>query len=309
MNGYDVCKKLKENPKTKDIPIIFLTARSDIESITKGFNLGGVDYITKPFNASELVARIKTHITVQEQKEELIKKNQQLEELTATKEKIFTIIGHDLKGAFSGIIGLGRMLKNYFSEHTKEENEEYLGLLTQTAETGFSLLQNLLQWSRSQTGAINFDPEKLDVSAILSETLSLFHLATQKKELRIKIEIDNNIFVFADKNMIITVFRNLISNAIKFTPQKGSIAIQVIEQSDAIEFRIIDSGVGIKPEKIDQLFKIKSTFSTLGTAGEQGTGIGLILSYEFIQKNNGKIWVESELGKGTSFIFTLPKGN
>lgn len=307
MNGFEVCKRLKQDPEVSEIPIIFLTARSDIESITKGFELGGVDYITKPFNASELVARVKTHILVQEQKEELIRKNIQLQELTATKEKIFTIIGHDLKGAFSGIIGLGKMLRDYFSEHTKEENEEYIEMLTQTAESGFGLLQNLLQWARSQTGTISFQREKISISDVLFETIKLFQLNIQKKDLKLKIESVEEFYLFADKNMIITVIRNLLSNAIKFTPQNGNIIVHILEKGELIEIRIVDSGVGVGKDKIKKLFNISSTFSTLGTEGEQGTGIGLILCHEFVEKNDGKIWVESELGVGSTFIFQLPK--
>jgi signal transduction histidine kinase len=167
-------------------------------------------------------------------------------------------------------------------------------------------LENLLQWSRIQSNNIEYQPQNLKIVEIVSNSVSVFFLHANKKNITIQLYIDSRFYIFADYNMITTVVRNLISNAIKFTYRNGKIIISAKRENDFIEISIADSGIGIRFENIKKLFQIDQKFKTDGTAGEEGTGLGLILCKEFIEKNRGKIWAESVFGKGSTIKFTLP---
>ncbi len=169
------------------------------------------------------------------------------------------------------------------------------------------LILNLLQWARSQTGRIEYNPENNDLKFEIDENISLLIESAEAKNLNLYSEIEENTFVYGDKNMIKTVIRNLISNAIKFTHNGGEIKISSKNKNDFIEVAVIDTGIGISKENITKLFRIDAQYTTYGTAEEKGSGLGLILCREFIEKNGGKIWIESELEKGSAFKFTLPQ--
>ncbi len=307
MDGFEVCKKLKENPLTKNIPVIFLTARTETEDIMKGFNLGAIDYITKPINSDEVMARIKTHLELKKSKDIINEQNINLSELNATKDKFFSIIAHDLKNPISNFRDLTKVLVENFGSLSDSDKVEYLTMMNKSSERLFSLLENLLEWSRSQRGLIQFSPIQLDLNYIIDNIISLMTPLAQKKEISLVKNINSNINIVADVNMLNTVIRNIVSNSIKFTETNGNITVGAKNFDNYIEVFIEDSGIGISPENISKLFHIDSNISTLGTSNEKGTGIGLILCKEFIEKHNGKIWVESEVGKGTKFTFVIPK--
>ena len=300
MDGHEVCRKLKESEQTKDIPIIFITAKSETEDIIKGFELGAVDYITKPFIGSELLARVKTHLSLKQTKESL-------EEEIATKNKFFSIISHDLRGSFGIILSFVNLIQENRDFLSSEELNELLDDIGKTSKNTLNLLENLLEWARSQTGKVNYKPETLFVNDLSSETINTLQDIASKKEIKLSssVGIDNS--VFADKNMILLVMRNLVSNAIKFTHKKGEISIDAAEQDSFVKIKVTDNGVGMPEEKMNSLFKIDSKVSTLGTENEMGNGLGLVLCKEFIEYNGGKIEIESEAGKGTTVCFTLPK--
>ena len=300
MDGFDVCKQLKKDAKRKDIPIIFLTAKTDTENIVKGFELGAVDYITKPFNSPELIARVKTHI-----KQKYAE--QQLRELNATKDKFFSIIAHDLKSPFNSLIGLSKILYKDSSNLENGERERFTELIYNASQQGYNLLENLLQWSRSQTGKIKCSPQILHLNNIIIQNIDLHINIAKSKNQKIINHISNDISVYVDEEMINTTIRNLISNAIKFTNEGGEVNISSNSKNGFVEVIIADNGVGIAEKDILKLFRIDETFSSIGTANEKGTGLGLILCKEFVNQNGGEISVESELGKGTKFKFTLPK--
>jgi len=307
MNGYELCEILKKNPVAKDIPVIFLTAKTDTESIIKGFESGGVDYIVKPFNPSELLARVKTHLSLKQAKESLEKANCELKQLNAAKDKFFSIIAHDLRNPFTGLFGVISILLNHFDSYEKEKIRHLLELLDSTARHIFDLLENLLNWSRSQTDSIKRYPEKINLNSIISKNIRLVSENAGLKQIRINNKINAETFVYADENMIKTVIRNLLTNAIKFTEKGGNISISSKLSDDMIEVSIADTGVGIKKENIDKLFRIDVKYNTSGTAQETGTGLGLNVCKEFIELNGGAIWLESEAGKGSTFYFTIPK--
>ena len=242
---------------------------------------------------------------VQERTRELRLRNEELKNANQTKSKFFSIISHDLRSPFSGLLGILELLKDpdYLP---KEMQKELTNTAHQSAENTFKLLENLLIWSNSQTGKLNFQPKTFDLSKKLENNIELnLHQAEQKK-IKIKGEFKQGLKAFGDPNMIDTVIRNLLNNAIKFTDQKGEIVITTIEDTQKITVSISDTGVGMTQEQIEHLFEV-STNSKPGTNGESGTGLGLVLAKEFVTKNKGEIWATENHPKGTTFHFTIPK--
>lgn len=299
MDGFEVCEKLKSNPKTKDIPVIFLTAKTDIDSITKAFEVGGIDYITKPFNKAELLARVKTHLELQQQK-------QNLKELNATKDKFFSIIAHDLRSPLNQLLGLSEILQKEIESEKVDDAIKLANLINESAKSGRLLLENLLEWSRSQTGSINFMPEVLDLLKITNEVLELIENNAKQKSIKIQSRIHMDLQAFADDNMIKTILRNLISNSIKFTNRGGTIVLDAKKTEEMVIYSISDNGIGINEDDLEKLFRIEINPKSIGKSKEKGTGLGLILCKEFIEIIGGKIWVESIFEKGSTFSFSIP---
>jgi two-component system sensor histidine kinase/response regulator len=314
MDGYEVCKQLKENEKTKDIPVIFLTGKAESEDVVSGLKLGAVDYVTKPFNSAELLTRIRTHLELKISRDLLMKNNYQLvaardelKKLNASKDTFFSIIAHDLRGPFSGFLGLSELLLDEYDDLDQAEISQIADSMHKAAKRLYSFLENLLEWSRTQMGRVEFFPSRLDVSETITRIYSLFSVTADEKKINTISNIPKGTFVFADNNMLNTILRNLISNALKFTKQGGEITVNTEKKDD--DFLIVsvsDNGVGMNDEAKDKIFRLDTKHSTPGTANEQGSGLGLLLCKDLVEKHNGTIWVDSEVGKGTIFSFTLP---
>lgn len=245
-------------------------------------------------------------LQIEEQNQLIVSKNQELKELNTTKDKFFSIIGHDLGNQFNIIVGFSEILISNLKRLDASKIEYHLTNIYNSSRHANELLENLLTWAKMQTKTINFHPEVLNVHSKIIESIDLLEGAYTKKNIEITVVANNKIQIFADANMFSTVFRNILANAIKFTPENGSISIHTKRKEGFCEISVQDSGVGISEENIQKIFRIDSNHSTLGTKGEKGTGLGLVLCKEFIEKHHGKIWVESELGKGSQFTFTLP---
>ncbi len=299
MDGYEVCIRLKQNPRTKDIPVIFLTAKVEIDSIVKGFKLGAVDYITKPFYSEELMSRVQTHLELKNTREKLAQSN-------ATKDMFFSIIAHDLKNPFHALLGFSDFLLSDFDSLGKDKIIQYIQNIHDSGTSLYKLLENLLQWSRLQTGRIECDGKTVNLLTVLEKCLATLHPNYAIKKINITGNIDPDIQVFADPDMTELILRNLISNAIKYTSGGGEIRIDSKTVDNFVEIAVSDNGTGIKAEYIPKLFRIDVRHSMPGTSDEKGTGLGLILCKEFIELNKGKVWVESEIGKGSIFRFILP---
>jgi len=253
-------------------------------------------------------ATIFVDITESRRNEETLKENEaHLRELVATKDKFFSIIAHDLKSPFNSILGLSNLLVAQIQEKNLEGIEEYARIIQKSSTTVFNLLMNLLEWARSQTGRMEFSREYIELGALINEVIELSNESAHQKSIKIIKELPRNLLVFADKAMINTILRNLISNAIKFTYPGGQIIVSAEKKLDELKISISDNGIGIKKEAIGKLFRIDENNIRMGTQNEIGTGLGLILCKEFIEKHRGKIWVESEIGKGSKFSFTIPK--
>jgi PAS domain S-box-containing protein len=238
---------------------------------------------------------------------QILNQNNELRELNATKDKFFTIIAHDLRNPFNGMLALSMLLLKNYEEYESNQVKELLDLINQSAERGVKLLENLLEWSRAQTGKIAYTPEKFNLADLLNQSISLLANQAEKKKIQIRSLVPADLEVYADKNMIFTVLRNLISNSIKFTFKDGDISIDASTiEGGFVKVTVRDNGMGIMPEYQELLFKLARNFSTRGTANESGTGLGLILCKDFIDKNGGTIWVESVYEKGSDFIFTIP---
>jgi len=303
MDGFEVCRHLKQDSILADIPIIFLTAKTEKEDMITGLKLGAVDYVTKPFNQEELITRVNTHLELQAAKEEL-------REALATKDKLFSVIGHDLGNLFNSLLTFAAILagKHALITPLDAEKEGYSQDVLQLVNKGYNLLKNLLEWSRSQTGRMQVIPEIIDLQYIVQKNIQLLTERTKAKKLNLSADLDKDaLVVFADVNMLDTVIRNLLSNAVKFTPTQGQIQVSSKKGADnLIEISVSDTGVGIKAENLDKLFRVDIIHTTSGTASEPGNGLGLILCKEFMEKNNGTIGVESEIGKGSRFYVRLP---
>ncbi|HMX35612.1 MAG TPA: PAS domain-containing sensor histidine kinase, partial [Leptospiraceae bacterium] len=233
-----------------------------------------------------------------------------LENLNHTKDKFFNIIAHDLKNPFAGILGISEMLESKLkeseSQYTKEDLLKMANLIQSSARSASNLLDNLLHWARSQTGELQCDLIITSINSIIEATIPLISGIAFNKQIEIEKNLDAEKFVLADPSLTNTILRNLFTNSIKFTNPGGKIIVRTKFNNDYAEISIEDTGIGIKEEHLSKLFRIDSKITKLGTNGEKGTGLGLILCKEFTEKQNGKIWVESEFNKGSKFTFILP---
>ncbi len=236
----------------------------------------------------------------------LIESEKELLELNSMKDKFFSIIAHDLKNPLASFKDITCLMAENYNEFSETERLEFIELMKDSSKQIYSLLENLLQWSRSQTGKIIFDPDQIDIKMIADSTLSLLKIHSDNKKIRLINNIEKSLYAFGVANMISTVIRNLVSNAIKFTDENGEIRLKAKPEGDFVRVSIIDDGVGMKAGDMDKLFRIDVNHSTIGTGDEKGTGLGLILCKEFVEKNGGKIWVESKRGVGSTFSFTVP---
>ena len=238
---------------------------------------------------------------------ELKEKNAQLAELNASKDKFFSIISHDLKSPFTVILGYSQVIAENFEALGKEEIATLIGSLRTSIEKLYALLENLLTWARVQQGAIAYAPEELDLSSLAEENIDLFLTKAAQKAITLYSSIVPPIAAYADVNMVNTVLRNLISNALKFTPVDGRIELSARITEPFVEIAVADTGIGISPEDLPKLFRIDAHYTNVGLTGEKGTGLGLSLCKDLVEKNGGQIRVESNVGQGTTFRFTLPQ--
>ncbi|MDD4991785.1 MAG: response regulator [Paludibacter sp.] len=307
LSGFDVMEQLKAIvPASTYLPILVLTADVTIESKRKALQCGASDFLTKPFDLIELQARVNTHLQIKFKNEQIQKYAAELEKLIATKDKFFSIIAHDLRNPFIGIENFTKIILK-LGNYDVSEIENQLKTIHSTAEHGHELLENLLRWSKSQTGKIDINQEMFRLNDAVNNCFNLIQTHASNKNIELICDIPDDIILESDQDMLETILRNLLSNAIKFTPPKGVVTIKAIQSDDKVEIEITDTGVGISEDIQAKLFRIDSKLqSQKGTMGENGSGLGLILCKEFVDKLGGEIWVESEVDKGTSFRFSLP---
>jgi signal transduction histidine kinase len=327
MSGFEVCRNIKQNEAYQNIPIIFITAKNDIEDIVQGFELGAVDYITKPFNSKEVLARVSTQIKLKMAQNLLIEKNlelatinkeladsksviekdaERLAQLNAEKNKFFSIIAHDLRGPLSGLEGISKILVDKTGKTRPEEINELAVLLLDSSTQVFNLLEDLLEWAQLQMNVTTFSPTVFPLNRIVNTAIYLLEHNLAKKNISLKNSIPADLNINADPSMLKTIIRNIVSNAVKFTPKNGKIELTAKSlDHDSIQIAISDTGIGMDRQLLEKLFKLDQKTARQGTEGETSSGLGLILCKDLIDKHNGKITVESTVGKGTTFFITF----
>lgn len=240
------------------------------------------------------------------QNDQLQDKKEELTQINYTKDKFFSIIAHDLKNPMGVIIGFADLLNKSFDKYTEDKKKKFIETIANSSKNLLALLENLLEWSRSQSGRMPFEPKLININEVINENITTLKHHAKKKDISLNYHSENNTVAYADYNMINTVLRNLTSNAIKFTPHGGQINYSISELNNSIKISIQDSGIGMNEDQLQALFRIDKNNSTKGTDSEAGTGLGLILCKEFIDKHNGEIWAESTKGEGSTFNIVLP---
>lgn len=306
MNGFEATKKLKEDPNTEKIPIIFLTALNDVNDVVQGFDEGGVDYVTKPFNAKVLLSRINTHLSIKFQREKLEKLNKELEASDIQKTKFLSIVSHDLRSPMTGLIGLSDVMIKDLEILSKDDLKDYLVALNESLKNQYKFLENMLRWGNLQFNKVPLNKELHKTSDLVNEICKVLELNASNKGVKIIQDVQAK-EVFGDFNLLYSILHNLTVNAIKYTPENGEVRIRVEEDGDFVRFSVKDTGIGMPKEVAEKLFRVDSVQSRPGTNNEQGTGLGLIVTLESVKKHNGEIHVETQENEGSEFIFTIQK--
>lgn len=299
----------------KDQEIALLQKDNIIQKTVRNFVIAGLLFVTiisvviflaykGKMRSNKLLEE--KNLEISKREEELLKLNEELKLLNATKDKFFSILAHDLRSPFFGLMGLTEELFKNISEMEKEEIINFAEIINQSANKLFSLLNNLLDWSAIQSERIKAKPDRLNLLSEVENIINLFDSSALSKSIIIQKKIRPDMAVFADKNMVEAVLRNLVSNAIKFTNIKGQITIEAEPSGNFTKISVTDTGIGMKEFVLDKIFRIDSVYTSKGTNGEDGTGLGLILCKELVEKNGGTITAISTPGKGTTFSFTLP---
>ena len=307
MSGFEVAQHLKSNPNTADIPIIFLTALNSTADIVKGFQVGANDFISKPFNKEELIIRVTHQISLVAAKRLILSKTEELQRTIAGRDKLYLVIAHDLRSPMGSIkMVLNMLILNLPSEKIGAEMYELLTMANQTTEDVFSLLDNLLKWTKSQIGKLNVVYQDVDLVEVTDGVIEIFSMVASLKKIRIREMKPEKMMVNADIDMLKTVVRNLLSNAIKFSKENSEVLVKMEEVDGMAVVSVQDYGCGISEEGQKKLLHTDTHFSTFGTNNEEGSGLGLLLSKDFVVKNGGKLWFTSKEGEGSIFSFSIP---
>jgi two-component system sensor histidine kinase/response regulator len=330
LKGDELLKRIHViAPKTLKI---MLTGQADMSAVINALNHANLyRYIPKPWERIDLAMTIKEALQRYLQDKELELQNTilretnktlemkvkertalleiqkvELKKLNASKDKFFSIIAHDLRTPFSGLLGIIDFMSKHLQTFSQDDIKENVDCLQDAAKTLYTLLENLLTWSRLQRGAMECHPEDIALDEITMHNIRLFTSKAEQKDISLINQVSEGTKVYADKQMIHTVMRNLLSNALKFTYKGGTVSLSTHQNKTSVALAISDTGTGIPQEDIPQLFRIDVKYSRIGTAGEEGTGLGLVLCKDLVEKNGGKIGVESEVGHGTTFTIQLP---
>jgi two-component system sensor histidine kinase/response regulator len=303
MDGFAFKRELNLNPKWVGIPVIVISALQEQDDKSKAFELGCVDYMVKPINKMEVINRINVQINMKEQRDELRMMNEELTTANDTRDKIFSIISHDLRTSIGNIKNVFKYMIDGLIDI--EEDKELIVDAEITSRNTYNLLENLLYWAKSQQGQIFYRPELVNVSEIVNNVLEIEKGSIVNKEIICEETIEDHLLIWTDKVLFTIIIRNLLGNAIKFSKERGLITIIAKKEDKFVKISVNDHGVGISEENLKKL-RSKIMFTTVGTSNEKGTGIGLVLVNDFVKKCNGEFHINSELGKGSQFVVLLP---
>jgi two-component system sensor histidine kinase/response regulator len=307
IDGFEVCSTLKKNPRYKDIPIIFLTAKHEKEDVVKAFDLGGVDYVTKPFNRKELIARVRTHLSLKKTKDELEKKNQELEKAIEMKDEFLSLISHEFRTPLNVISSAIQALTYIYGSELPYKAKQYLGMIRQNTFRQLRLVNNLLDITRANAGRIKVNKKNLDIVFLTKAIIeSVYTFSSQKKIDITFITLLEEKIIGIDEEKYERILLNLLSNAIKFTPEGKSIIVTLYSIKNRICVEVKDNGIGIPESKLDVIFERFGQVDSSLSRQAEGTGIGLSLVKKFTEALGGGITVKSETGKGSTFTILLP---
>ncbi len=306
ISGFDTAVILKKDEETKEIPIIFLTALNTPADLVHGFKVGASDFLTKPFNKEELVMRVMQQISLVAAKRIIEQQNAELRATLSNRDKMYSVIAHDLRSPMASIrMVLNLVVASTSPELVGPELYELLDKANKESEDVHDLLDNLLKWTKSQTGRLNVVIQDLDLNDIIPGVVDIFEMIAQTKRIKLNLQMsDSPLVVTADNDMLKTVVRNFLSNAIKFSPEDSSIEIIMTKEAEFAKVSVKDHGVGIAPDRLGSIFHKGET--TYGTGGEEGSGLGLQLCQDFARKIGGDCMVESVVGEGSTFSVLIP---
>ena len=307
ISGFEVARQMKADEEMSEIPVIFLTALNSTADIVKGFQVGGNDFISKPFNKEELIIRVTHQISLVAAKRIIIAQTEELRRTIMGRDKLYSVIAHDLRSPMGSIkMVLNMLILNLPSETIGPEMYELLTMANQTTEDVFSLLDNLLKWTKSQIGKLNVVYQDVDLVEVTDGVIEIFSMVASLKKIRIHEMKPEKMMVNADIDMLKTVVRNLLSNAIKFSKENSEVLVKMEEVDGMAVVSVQDYGCGISEEGQKKLLHTDTHFSTFGTNNEEGSGLGLLLCKDFVVKNGGKLWFTSKEGEGSIFSFSIP---
>jgi len=306
MNGFETAIRIKSVSQTHDTPIIFLTAKVEIEDMLKGFESGGVDYILKPFCKEEVCARIHVHLELRRLNKELVEKNIQLETLNDTKNKLLGMAAHDLRNPLSAIEGFAKFLLKKGEGIASDVRKDFLQTIEKNSSELILLLNDLLDVSAIEDGSFRMNYELGELVELVENKISTYRILASEKGIRFKMNLEPvHAFIFS-KDRVGQALDNLFSNAIKYSPKGGNVHIALERKNDFVRFSIRDEGAGIAEEDRAHLFKPFEKLKTRPTAGESSSGLGLAIASNLIRAHGGKIWEEGKAGEGAHFIFEIP---
>lgn len=308
LDGYEVLKRLKADPAHEDIPVIFLTALHNPEDIVKGFKFGASDYISKPFNHEELITRVAHHIYLAAAQRTIMQQRDELQATVEARDKMYSVIAHDLRSPIGTLKMVFNMLSiNLSADQIGEDSFEMISMGNNITENTFMLLDNLLKWTKSQTGRMNTVFQEVDISEVVLFASKMSDVVAQVKSIEVEYDIPGPITVSCDVDMVKTIMRNLMSNAIKYSQEGGKIVVSVRETPTHAAISVRDNGIGIKEEDIAKLLNPETHYTTYGTKNEEGSGLGLQLVQDLTFRNGGELTIESKEGEGSTFTFTIAK--
>lgn len=314
MDGFEVAGRLKVEPSQAEIPIIFLTALNDSASVVKGFQLGANDFISKPFRREELLIRVEHQLSLVDARRIILRQTEELRKTIAGRDKLYSVIAHDLRSPMASIKMLcNTIMMSIEPGSVPQDVFEMLEMANKTSEEVFSLLDNLLKWTKSQLGKLSNVPQPIDLVGLVDGVIEVFKPIAESKSIALALERSiESVEVVVDVEMIKSVVRNLISNAIKFSHKDTTVTTRVETRMDErnglneVIVLVSDKGCGIKEEDQPKLLNEATHFTTFGTNSEEGSGLGLLLCKDFVAKNNGQLWFTSKPGAGSDFCFSLP---
>jgi two-component system sensor histidine kinase/response regulator len=298
-SGLETVKEILSIDRT--LAVVVLTGTDDETTALQAVQLGAQDYLQKGDFTSQTLFRAMLHAI------ERNRMRRELEQLSRDKDKLLSIISHDLKSPFYSMVQVVKYIADNFDSLDPRTIRSHLGVIAESTEKLYELVENLLQWAGSQAGRIELHPIEFELGPLVESVIDVYREAAAQKRITVVNLTGDRFTGYADMNMIHTVLRNLVSNGIKFTGQDGAVTITAVEAGDTVSVTVSDTGIGISPERLQTLFHAENRSVMPGTAGEQGTGLGLMVCREFMRKNRGEISVDSEEGRGTAFTFTLPR--